>query len=177
MEPEEREQKLIQAMDQYGDEIARLCYTYVRNWHTAEDLAQESFLKFFRSLHTFRGEARVRTFLYRIAINTCHDYLASWKYKKVTITNAFHKLLQTERSIEQVVISMDDSEKLVQAIERLAPKYKDVIIIFHFGEMSLEETAAILKLPLNTVKTRLRRARQMLGISLQEGVEPNGSDS
>ena len=177
METEEREQRLIAAMNQYGDHIAKLCYTYFRNWQTAEDLAQESFLKFFRSLHTFRGEANVKTFLYRIAINVCHDYLASWKHKKVTITNAFQKILHTEMSTEQVVISMDESARLVQAVEQLAPKYKDVIIIFHFGEMSLEETAAVLKLPLNTVKTRLRRARQMLGISLQEEVEPDGSNS
>ncbi len=177
MEAKEREQRLIEAMDQYGDHIAKLCYTYVRNWQTAEDLAQESFLKFFRSLHTFRGEANIKTFLYRIAINVCHDYLASWKYKKVTITNAFQKLLHTERSTEEVVISLDESARLVQAIERLPAKYKDVIIVFHFGEMSLAETGAILKLPLNTVKTRLRRARQMLGISLQEGGEADGSHS
>lgn len=177
MESEEREQRLIETMDLYGDDIVKLCYTYVRNWQTAEDLTQESFLKFFRSLHTFRGEASVKTYLYRIAINVCHDYLSSWKYKKVTITNAFHKILRTEKSTEQVVMELDNSKRLVLAIEQLPPKYKDVIIVFHFGEMSLEETGSILKLPINTVKTRLRRARQMLGISLQEGVEQYGSDS
>lgn len=177
MEPEERERRLIETMDQYGDDIVKLCYTYVRNWQTAEDLTQDSFLRFFRSLHTFRGEANIKTFLYRIAINVCHDYLMSWKYKKVTITNAFQKLLHTDRSTEQVVISMDDSARLVSAIEQLPPKYKDVIIVFHFGEMSLEETGVILNLPINTVKTRLRRARQILGISLQGGEEPYGSDS
>lgn len=177
MESEERERRLIEAMEQYGDDIVKLCYTYVRNWQTAEDLTQESFLKFFRSLHTFRGEASVKTFLYRIAINVCHDYLSSWKYAKVTITNAFQKLLRTERSTEQVVISMDDSARLAWAIEQLPPRYKDVLVVFHFGEMSLEETSSILKLPLNTVKTRLRRARQMLGVTLQEGEELHGSDS
>lgn len=177
MEPEEREQRLIETMDKYGSDIIKLCYTYVRNWQTAEDLTQDSFLRFFRSLHTFRGEASIKTFLYRIAINVCHDYLTSWKHKKITITNTFQKLLHTEPSTEQVVISMEDTAKLVMAIEQLPPKYKDVIIVFHFGEMSLEETGTVLNLPINTVKTRLRRARQMLGISLQEGAEKNGSDS
>lgn len=170
------EEQLIKAMDVYGDYIVRLCYTYVRNWLTAEDLAQETFIKYYRALPKFRQEASIKTYLYRIAVNVCHDYLASWKYKRVTISNAFQKLLRTEKTTEQIVIQQSEDEALIEAIEKLAPKYKDVLVLYHYIEMSLDEVSETLKLPLNTVKTRLRRARQKLAVSLQEGEAFDGSN-
>ena len=165
---DQRQRLLQEAMDEYGDYLVKVCYTYVRNWQTAEDLAQDSFIKYYRALPKFRNESSVKTYLFRIAVNVCHDYLASWKYKKVIISNSFQKLLHTEKTTEQLVLQQNEEEMLVQAIERLSPKYKDVIVLFHFIDMSLEEVSMTLKLPVNTVKTRLRRARQMIGLSLQE---------
>ncbi|WP_449442950.1 sigma-70 family RNA polymerase sigma factor [Ureibacillus acetophenoni] len=173
---EEQEERLKEAMDEYGDYIVRLCYTYVRNWLTAEDLAQEAFIKYYRALPKFRQESSVKTYLYRIAVNVCHDYLASWKYKRVTITNAFQKLLRTEKTTEQIVLQQSEDETLVEAIEKLTPKYKDVLVLYHYIELSLEEVSETLNLPINTVKTRLRRARQKLAITLQEGEGLDGSN-
>lgn len=58
-----REEKLVEAMELYGDYIVQLCYTYVRNWQTAEDLAQETFLRYFEALSKFRGDSSVKTYL------------------------------------------------------------------------------------------------------------------
>ncbi|WP_218016439.1 sigma-70 family RNA polymerase sigma factor [Lysinibacillus odysseyi] len=69
-------------MDTYSGYLLQISYTYVKNWTTAEDLVQESFIKFFRSSDQFREESTIKTYLTRIVINTCHDYLRSWKNKK-----------------------------------------------------------------------------------------------
>ncbi|SOC39226.1 sigma-70 family RNA polymerase sigma factor [Ureibacillus acetophenoni] len=171
---EEQEEQLKEAMDLYGDYIVRLCYTYVRNWLTAEDLAQETFIKFYRAIPKFRQQSTVKTYLYRIAVNVCHDYLASWKHKRVVITNTIQKLLSAEKTTEQIVLQQTEDEALIEAIENLPPKYKDVIVLYHFIEMSQDEISETLNLPLNTVKTRLRRARQKLAFTLKEGEDFDG---
>ena len=166
MDEKKRQQMLVDAMDTYGDYIVRLCYTYVRNWQTAEDLAQETFLKFYEALPKYRAEASVKTYIFRVAVNCCHNYLGSWKYKKVHISNMFQQLLTSHSTPEQQLLAQSDNEQLVRAIEALPTKYKDVIVLFHFAQLSLQDCAYALKLPVNTVKTRLRRARQLLGNTL-----------
>ena len=71
--------EMNELMDIYSGYLLQINYTYVKNWTTAEDLVQESFIKFFRSSEQFREESSIKTYLTRIAINTCHDYLRSWK--------------------------------------------------------------------------------------------------
>ncbi len=172
----EREEKLVEAMELYGDYIVQLCYTYVRNWQTAEDLAQETFLRYFEALSKFRGDSSVKTYLFRIAVNVSHNYLASWKYKKVRISTFFHKTLASDDTPEHQLLKQNEQQQLIAAIKALPTKYKDVVMLFHFAELPLQEVAAALKLPVNTVKTRLRRARQTLGIQLMEEGDLYGSD-
>lgn len=167
----EQDRQLTEAMNTYGDYLLRLIYTYVRDWQTAEDLTQETFIRYYHSLAKFRGQASVKTYLYRIAVNVCHDYLASWKYKKIVVSELFQKLLKTNTTPEAEFIEKDEQLYLVTAIESLPRKYKEVLVLFHFVELSLEEVSQVLSLPINTVKTRLRRARQMLGVTLVEGGE------
>lgn len=176
MELEGRERQLVEAMDAYGDYIIRLCYTYVRNWQTAEDLAQDSFLNYYEALPKFRGESSHKTYLFRIAVNVCHNYLASWAYKKIHISNLFLNLLSTAKTPESCYLVRTEQQQLVDAIEKLPTKYKDVIVLYHFAELPLQQCGEALNLPLNTVKTRLRRARQQLGDYLlkeEELYEPN----
>ncbi len=176
MDERRREALLIEAMDTYGDYIVQLCYTYVRNWQTAEDLAQDTFIKYYQALPAFRGDASVKTYIFRIAVNVCHDYLASWKYKKVHVSAIFQKWLTTNETPEKHIVKLSEHQVLVKAIEALPTKYKDVIVLYHFAELSLQDMSQALKLPINTVKTRLRRARQMLGVQLKEEGEVDGSD-
>lgn len=83
--------EMNELMDTYSGYLLQISYTYVKNWATAEDLVQESFIKFFKSYGQFREEATVKTYLTRIAINTCHDYLRSWKNKTQIFSNLLIK--------------------------------------------------------------------------------------
>ena len=166
---EQREQLLTEWMDAYGNHILRLCYTYVHNWQTAEDLTQETFIKLYRHHNDYRGDAQIKTYIFAIAINVCKDYISSWKYKKVLITNTFHQFLKTKETTESAVVLQSEKEQLVTKIEQLAPKYKDVLLLFYYADYSLQEISEVLDLPVNTVKTRLKRARGQLKDLLEDG--------
>ncbi len=166
---EHRERLLTEWMDAYGNDILRLCYTYVHSWQTAEDLTQETFIKLYRHYTDFRGEAQIKTYIYAIAINVCKDYISSWKYKKVLISTSFQQLLKTKETTESAVVLQSEKEQLVAKIEQLAPKYKDVILLFYYADYSLQEISEVLGLPVNTVKTRLKRAREQLKGLLEDG--------
>ena len=166
---EQREQLLTEWMDTYGNEILRLCYTYVYSWQTAEDLTQETFIKLYRHYTDFRAEAHIKTYIYAIAINVCKDHISSWKYKKVLISNAFQPFLKTKETTETAVVLQSEKEQLVAKIEQLAPMSKDVLLLFYYAEYTLQEISEALDLPVNTVKTRLKRAREQLKGLLEDG--------
>lgn len=163
------EEHLQQVMQQYGDEILRLCYTYVHSWQTAEDLTQETFLKFYRASGKFRGESTVKTYLFRIAINVCKDYLSSWKYQKIQLSNTLTTFLKSKDNLEQIIVEKSEQQLLVEKIEQLPLKYKDVLMLYYYAELPIAEVAETLGLPVNTVKTRLRRARVQLKLKIEEG--------
>ncbi|PJO43708.1 sigma-70 family RNA polymerase sigma factor [Lysinibacillus xylanilyticus] len=131
----------------------------------------------YEKMEQFREESSVKTYLYRIAINNCHSYLSSWRYKKIQVIDYWNKLKSHSNNPEREVVLGETDALLVASIEKLPTKYKDVLLLFHFAEFSLKDIAVLLKLPENTVKTRLRRARHMVGITLLEEGFEYGSDS
>lgn len=174
---EQKDAHLTRAMTIYGDYLLRVCYTYVQDWTVAEDLVQDTFVKYYEKMEQFREESSIKTYLYRIAINNCHSYLSSWRYKKIQVIDYWSKLKSLSNNPEKEVLIGETDALLVASIEKLPTKYKDVLLLFHFAEFSLKDVAELLKLPENTVKTRLRRARQMVGITLLEEGFEYGSDS
>ncbi|MGE7090628.1 sigma-70 family RNA polymerase sigma factor [Lysinibacillus sp. NPDC048646] len=174
---EHKDACLSNAMALYGDYLVRVCYTYVQDWAIAEDMVQDTFVKYYEKMEQFREQSSVKTYLYRIAINNCHSYLASWRYKKLQVIDYWHKLIGHAVDPVHKVIASESDVMLVLAIEKLPTKYKDVLLLYHFAELSLKEVSETLKMPENTVKTRLRRARQMIGVTLQEEGFEYGSDS
>ncbi|MFJ7737371.1 sigma-70 family RNA polymerase sigma factor [Lysinibacillus sp. NPDC097287] len=174
---EQKDARLAEAMTVYGDYLMRLCYTYVQDWSVAEDVVQDTFVKYYEKMEQFREESSIKTYLYRIAINNCHSYLTSWQYKKLQVIDSWSKLMGNSIDPVSALIANESDALLVAAIEKLSTKYKDVLLLFHFADFSLKEVSEALHIPENTVKTRLRRARQMVGLTLEEGGFEYGSNS
>ena len=172
---EYKDARLAEAMTVYGDYLVRLCYSYVKDWAVAEDLVQDTFVKYYEKMDQFREESSVKTYLYRIAINHCHSYLTSWRYKKLQVIDSWSKLMGQSIDPVSKVLANESDALLVEAIEKLSTKNKDVLLLFHFADFSLNEVSEALRIPENTVKTRLRRARQMVGLTLEEGGFEYGS--
>ncbi|QWH41113.1 sigma-70 family RNA polymerase sigma factor [Bacillus mycoides] len=168
-EIEDKELLIDEIMNKYGQEILQLVYSYVNNKEVAEDLTQDIFVKCYKSLHTYKGNSNLKTWLWRIAINHCKDYIKSWYNKKVIVTEDESAYMGVQPdSVEQTVIQNAEDRRLVSAVMNLPIKYREVIYLFYYEELSIKEIAIVIEVKENTIKTRLKRAKELLKKGLEE---------
>ncbi|PFG05214.1 sigma-70 family RNA polymerase sigma factor [Bacillus sp. es.034] len=169
MDKRERDYILDQAMGDYGDELVRLAYTYVKEEHMAKDLAQNAFVKCYNQLEHFRKESELRTWLYRITINECKDYLKSWKCKKVQLVHYIHENTQKyQKSLDQKVVQDSVNQEIKKIVYSLPTKYKEIIYLYYYLSMTIDEISEVTGVNANTVKTRLRRGKKVLKPMMEE---------
>ena len=149
-------------MESYGDAMLRMCYLSLHDVMLAEDAVQDSFLKAYQKWHTFRGECSEKTWLMRIAVNTCRDYRRRawmrWNDRRV--------------DVEQLILpggtpvdSADDT--VIRAVMALPPREKEAVLLRYYQQMKLGEIAQALGIPEGTVTSRLNRARVRLRRQLE----------
>ena len=169
MEREEKDFILEKMMIEYGNELVRLAFSYVKDTEIAKDMVQNTFIKCYKNLDSFRFDAQVKTWLYRITINECKDYLKSWNYKMVQVRSLINETTKAILpSIEKTVIDKYDNEEMKGNIFSLPKVYREVIYLYYYDSLKTEEIAKVLDIPVNTVKTRLRRAKQRLESMIKE---------
>lgn len=139
-----------------------------------EDLAQEVFLRLYRGLDSFRGEAKLTTWLYRITLNVAQD---EWKRrKKEQVNTSFddpdagwaERIAGGDGDAEEILSRRQAMDVVNDALGELNETERSVIVMFHQEECTYEQIALVLKLPLNTVRTHLHRGRQKLKDRLKE---------
>ncbi|GGA29812.1 sigma-70 family RNA polymerase sigma factor [Psychrobacillus lasiicapitis] len=168
---DEREQIIDQLMREYSNDILHLVYTYVKNRTIAEDLAQEIFIKCYKKLNQFNQQSTIKTWLYRIASNHCKDYLKSWHYRKITLNNKiFDHIPSKSKQVEEEVIKHSEENSLTNAVMNLPLKYREVVFLHYYEELSLKEISKITSVNINTLKTRLKRAKELLKDKMIEEV-------
>lgn len=166
-----REEKLKWLMKEYGNDVIRMAYIYMKNKQSAEDIAQDVFLKCYEKMDTFRNESSYKTWILRITVNRCKDVLKSWSYKNLYITDLV-KLNHSQKEYEPSV--EDENELISKQVIALPIKLREVIILFYYQEFSIEEISEMLNTNPNTIKTRLHRARLKLKKTFEGGLELNG---
>ncbi len=140
-----------------------LAYSYVQNEADAEDLCQEIFLKLYMKQTKFRHQCKLSTWSYRIAVNTCLDFLRKQKRRPQRAElDAARALSPPSQEPESRLVREDTASHVRRLVTQLPAKYRDVIILYHFLQLSYEEIAKALELPLRTVETRLYRGRNKL---------------
>lgn len=153
---------------QYGNDVLRTAYLYVKDIHTAEDIFQDVFIKVNQKLSTFAGNSSIKTWIIRITINTCKDYLKSaWNRRVVPMMDYQEESIISNADYEDVE-KKDTKELIMKTVLSLPAKYKDVIICVYYQDMTVTEAAGVLKIAEGTAKSRLSRARQKLK-SILEG--------
>ena len=138
----------------------RLAYSYVKNVDNALDIVQESILKAFLSIDSLKSSDYIKTWFYRIIVNTSLDFLRKQK-----------RLVLDEEIISQYdsgVIDEYQDIDLKEALEELPDKYRTVIVLRYFEDLKIEEIAEILEENINTIKTRLYTALKKLHILYKE---------
>jgi len=155
-------------VDQYGEGLMRLAYTYVKNKQAAEDVVQEVFMRAYEKRDDFKGNSSYKTYLYRMTINRCYDHLRSWSFKNMQLTNTLTMIFQGENNPEDTAITKDEQYMLGKEILSLSLKYREVLVLYYYKELSVDEISTILKCSPNTIKTRLKRAREKLKLQLEK---------
>ncbi len=158
-------------MKLYRDPIYFMLYEKVGDQELAKDLTIEALGKAFRKLHMYTPDYTFSTWLYTVARNNCIDYLRKHKLPTISIDkmmldedgkrNTFD-LKSKDPNPESVMIKKQRIAILRQIVDQLKPKYRDLVKLRYFKELSYEEIATILEIPLGTVKAQLHRSREQL---------------
>lgn len=160
--PADKKEIVTELIREYGDSVLRMCYLYLKDYHLAEDVTQETFLTVFHKYDTFRQQSSVKTWMIRIAINLCKSQTrANWFATKKQDTFP-------ELSFEENYDGMLDRAVLITEIGNLKPKYREVILLYYYQELSVREIAEVLGQKEPAVKARLQRAREQLKTRLKE---------
>ena len=156
------EEEMMRLMAQYGSSIKRSCYLILKDASLCEDAAQETFVKVWKHLDDLKNVQNERAWLMRIAMNTCRDMLrGSW-----------FRFLDRRLTPEDLPLSAQPDEPqppLTEAILALAPRYRQVVVLYYYQGLNTQEMAHALSLSINTVKSRLARARKLLKDQLEGG--------
>lgn len=157
--------ELIRRYHRTVEKFAFQCGVHVND---IPDIAQEVFVKLYRFLHQFKRE-RFTTWLYKITLNATRDY-----YRKESKEQAKEEKLKritntpyAAKSAEDRVLVFEDDKELHNAIQLLDEKYRHPIILFYFHELSYEQIAEVLNVPMSTIKIRLLRAKGHLKTALE----------
>ncbi|MGY3714722.1 sigma-70 family RNA polymerase sigma factor [Sutcliffiella cohnii] len=163
----EKDSLLETMMITYGDQLTRLAYSYVRDKEIAKDLVQDVFIKSYINWEKFRHESSVKTWLYRITINTAKDYLKSWSYRKLKVSELYQFNTKSNASSEDEALHNWEKNNVKHTIFDLPTKYREVIFLYYYEEFTIKEISELMNIPMSTVKTRLGRGKSKLKEKLE----------
>jgi len=173
------QQAYAEIVKRYQGFVFTIALRYTPNREDAEEIAQDCFVKAYRSLSDFRGESKFSTWLYTIVTTTCLTFLRKKKLEVHSLDN--ERVFEAADAIDSGMRANQVEQKskvtmVNQAIAMLSPDDANIITLFYKGEQSLEEIAQILNLETNTVKVRLHRARQRLKEKMEKHFTEEVSD-
>jgi RNA polymerase sigma-70 factor (ECF subfamily) len=152
-------------VDRYKDRVFRLLGRYCRDPVECEDLAQDVFLKVFRKLHTFQQESAFFTWLYRITVNAATDHISRASHRRLRLCEDEAVLDGGKRDHEAEspvapLLAVELARVTREIVAALPEKYRTILVLREFEDLSYTEIAAVLQIQLGTVESRLFRARQ-----------------
>jgi RNA polymerase sigma-70 factor (ECF subfamily) len=148
-------------LDEYRDKVFRLACSLLGNEASAEDATQEVFLKIWKALPGFRGQAAVSTWIYAIARNTC---LTRRRMESARRTFSLDEARAAEMPARGHPAGSGADVRALMAL--LPSRYRDVLVLFYLEDRSYQQVALALDLPMGTVKTFLHRAKKELALLL-----------
>lgn len=167
----------------YQRRIERLIGRMVRDTDIIQDIAQETFIRAYRALHQFRGDAQFYTWLYRIAVNTAKKALMDMKRNPVVTENALrgaddedetsrvgHELISDETP-ETVLAANEIAQAVNAAMEALPEDLRQAVTLREIEGLSYEEIAAAMGCPIGTVRSRIFRAREAISARVRPMLE------
>ncbi|MBQ7776669.1 MAG: sigma-70 family RNA polymerase sigma factor [Lachnospiraceae bacterium] len=153
-------------IEKYSNMVYRMAYSMVKNPQDAEDIHQDVFVKYIGKRPVFESENHAKAWFLRVTINTAKNlWKTAWKQKVVSLV---------DYDLEEQAAPMQKEDSLIQVVKQLPQKYRTVIHLFYYEELSVEEIATLLKAKPSTVRTQLTRARSRLKELLKEDTDVSG---
>ena len=160
-ETRDRQAALERLMAQYGTALLRMCCLYLRDYSLAEDAVQETFLKAYARLDSFRGDCSEQTWLMKIAINTCRDMLRSaWM-------RHHDRYADLSQLPERAYCPEPPDDTVVQAVSALPPRLREAVLLRYYQGMKVDDVAQALRTTRSGVKHRLKQANTLLRTQLE----------
>lgn len=158
-------------VDQFQSKVFRLAFSMTRNRARAEDLAQESFLKIWKGLPGYDGRAALSTWIYTISRNTCYTELRRHAARFSLSMDDPDQAASLETDSAMAVRDRAGGSHLdiAELLQRLTERQRQVVTLFYLEQKSYEETAALLSMPVGSVKTLLHRTKLQFGRILATG--------
>lgn len=163
-------------VDKYHRKLGRLLSRMIRDQAEVEDVVQESFIKAYRALHSFRGDSAFYTWLYRIGINTAKNYLVSMGRKPQVIQEveiddvenfAEGEEMRTMDTPETSLMTKEIAQTVNDAIAGLPEDLRTAITLRELEGLSYEDIATVMQCPIGTVRSRIFRARETIAEKLR----------
>lgn len=153
---------------QYRNDVFALCYHYVRNREDAWDLSQEVFVKAHRALKGFRGDARFKTWLLRIASNRCKDFFKKRRLRTIALDQeeGTMEVLSPDAGPARQLEAKELGAAIRSALDTLPEKHRTAFVLREFEGLSYEEMSEVMGCSPGTVMSRLHNARKKLQSAL-----------
>ena len=137
-----------------------------------EDIEQEVYIRTWKNIDKYKEEGKFKSWINTITANLCRDYLRSsyFKHSQNTVTEEddLIQIRDEKQDIESEFIAKQRQKRIIDAIDKLKPKFKEVIIMYEMHDMSYEEISEKIKCPVGTVRSRLFNARKELSQTLSD---------
>jgi len=164
------QQAFAELMDRYRDTIFYMLLRMVKNKSDADDLTIEAFGKAFKNIHQYTPNFAFSTWLFKIASNNCIDFLRKKKSNTISIdSQSDDPSKDSQMSIpanildpEENLIKQQEATLMRNIVEKLKPRYRELVRLRYFNEYSYEEISTEMNIPIGTVKAQLFRARELL---------------
>lgn len=164
-----KEEAYIQLVEEYGNRLLRTCYLILKSEVEAEDIVQETFIRVFEKIDSFKGKSGLYTWIYTIALNLARDKLRNKQdnlYLEDELTGISDVEYQVERNIDKKILR--------EELFKMNDLYREVLVLFYFEELAIKEISNLLNEKEGTIKSKLSRGRNILKESLLKGGRLNG---
>ena len=157
------ESDFLKIYEEYKDRIYNQSYRILGNKEDAEEATQDVFLRIYKSYESFRGEAKLSSWIYRISVNVCLSKAMS-KRKNIDYLEEdgkikYKNISEKTKNPEELFQSKEFRDIILNLISKLQPKYSSILTLYYFEEMGYKEISEILKIPEGTIATHLFRAK------------------
>ena len=163
----------------YQSRVISTVFKYVKEKHLAEDIAQEAFIKSYKSLDSFREESSFYTWVYRIAVNTAKNYIVSSKRREEIIMtdfsedNTYYPEKLDVDSPQDILNASELRDLIFETLSSLGEETRTALSLREFDGFSYEQIAEIVNCPVGTVRSRIFRGREMIEEKVRKHMDKN----